>query len=254
MKRLKTTIPNGGSPLGKYPVIREIFDTETKDAIEALLSTLTDSLTEGVILSGCVASGTSPTAALTAGYAYLGGKVLRVPAATGQTYPFYIGVKTPTTESDTFADSVSKAWIDVEEAEVVSSVPGAGQYVTIGEAGGGLKAGEVIRAEKSGGDVLMRMKVLEIGDWNMDTTASVNIAHGVDKTKVRSITALIRDDSDLNYYNLDYIGAAGAGSFKGVRINSANITLFRGTGDPFDNTSFDATTYNRGWVTIWYEA
>jgi len=48
MKKLKTTIPDGGAPLGQFPVLRDIFDIETKDAIEAMLSTVIIGETEGI--------------------------------------------------------------------------------------------------------------------------------------------------------------------------------------------------------------
>jgi hypothetical protein len=131
MKRLKPTIPNGGSPLGQYPVLREIFDEENKDAIEAILTSITDGQTQGVILSGCVAAGATPNGTLTAGFVYLDGKVLRLPAQTGLTWPVYIAEAAATEEGGVFADSVTRQYIDVEEAEVVTSIPGAGQYVTI---------------------------------------------------------------------------------------------------------------------------
>ena len=39
----------------------------------------------------------------------------------------------------------------------------------------------------------------------------------------------------------------------GVRnIDGTNVILYRRTGGDFDATDYDATSYNRGWITIWY--
>lgn len=138
MKRLKSSIPNGGAPLGQFPVLRDIFDTENKDAIEALLTTITDGETQGVILSGCEVSGTSGNFAISAGYVYLDGKVLRYPGGSGFSATRYLQKASDTEESGTFADTVVRAYIDVEAAEDAGSAPGGGvQYVTVTFSGGG---------------------------------------------------------------------------------------------------------------------
>ena len=98
----------------------------------------------------------------------------------------------------------------------------------------------------------MNMKVLEIGDWNMDTTASVTVAHGITQGKIRSATAMIRHDTESNgIYNLDRF-LAGQTGVNGIVVTAASIQLSRATGGTFDASTFDSTSYNRGWITIWY--
>lgn len=100
------------------------------------------------------------------------------------------------------------------------------------------------------GDVL-KTKIIDIGDWDMVSTTFVNVAHGVTKTKIRSISAIIRDDIDGTYYNIfvnDTAGLQGGG----LSANTTDILLSRVTGGIFDNISFDSTSYNRGWITIKY--
>lgn len=105
-------------------------------------------------------------------------------------------------------------------------------------------------------------KVVEIGDWNMDTTLSVAIAHGLGTAwkNIRSINAIIRNDSDDAYYDLQWtlaqgVGLESAGSID--TIDSTTITLRRASRavSPFgfDSPDFDATSYNRGWLYIVHE-
>lgn len=96
-------------------------------------------------------------------------------------------------------------------------------------------------------------KVIEIGDWNMDSTASVNIAHGISNhTKIRNITVIIISDLGAieNLSSCD----AGTGVSDGWWVNTgaSTVALIRRSGGNFDNVFHDATSFNRGFVTIWY--
>jgi hypothetical protein len=116
---------------------------------------------------------------------------------------------------------------------------------------GGIDAG-------SSGTVL-KCKVLEIGDWNMDTTGTNDVAHGLaDHEKIRSVSVLIRVDSDASP-SYDITLPLGNSHPSGnalwiTGINNTTIRITRGVGDYYDSNQFDETSYNRGWVTIWYEA
>ena len=97
----------------------------------------------------------------------------------------------------------------------------------------------------------VHIKVIDIGDWNMDTTSSVSVAHGLTASKIRNISAMIRPDDLAGLYSLttDYnmIDASGTiGQF------GDNIVLKRASSSFFDGTGFDSTSFNRGWITIWY--
>ncbi|MDC0529206.1 hypothetical protein OAO19_02945, partial [Gammaproteobacteria bacterium] len=97
----------------------------------------------------------------------------------------------------------------------------------------------------------LNTKVVDIGDWDMDANASITVNHGVDYTKIRTITAVIREDSDSQYYDY-YYDFNQRTSAHGLRAEATTITLYRLTGGFFDGLSFNATSYNRGWVTIQY--
>lgn len=100
-------------------------------------------------------------------------------------------------------------------------------------------------------EVTLRQKVINIGDWNMDSTANVNVAHGLTQSTIRNVQVLIRDDTDGIYepLNTAYSSGSSAGYFL---AGSANINLYRLTSGHFDNPAYDATSFNRGWITIWY--
>ena len=111
---------------------------------------------------------------------------------------------------------------------------------------------------KSGDAVQLLTKVIEIGDWNMDTTSNKIVAHGLaDHKKIRMIDVIIREDTDTNvfgFFDGNQSGSAGRDGGLEYPIGDTNIELNRETGGYFDNAAFDSTGFNRGWITIIYEA
>jgi len=94
---------------------------------------------------------------------------------------------------------------------------------------------------------------INIGDWNMDTTGSVNVAHGKDVTKIIGVSAMIRDDTDA--FHEPITAGKNLASEPDAHISTigtTNITLSRKVGGAYDSTSYDSTTYNRGWIIIQY--
>jgi hypothetical protein len=137
-----------------------------------------------------------------------------------------------------------------------------------------------MNVERHGG---LRVAVVNIGDWNMDSTSSVSVAHGLTLSKIRYVEVLIRRDDNLIYYPMQRhvsIGSlttsADADAFYGQpdadlinelkadintlrpgawidNIDATNVTIFRATGGDFDAATFDSTSFNRGWITIFWE-
>ncbi len=103
------------------------------------------------------------------------------------------------------------------------------------------------------GSNALKTKVIDIGDWDMDATANVNVAHGLTMANIRCVSVLIKRDADDLYSPLDY-DLAGSGANGTYNIDSTNIQLFRLVGGVFDHVNYDATSYNRGWITITYIA
>jgi len=100
-------------------------------------------------------------------------------------------------------------------------------------------------------------KIIEIGDWNMDGTASVSIDCNLDNTKIRDIQVIIRQDSSFGVARETFPIDHGLGNVVNGRwffsYADSNISLTRSTDGFFDNADFDEITYNRGWITIKYE-
>ncbi len=109
-----------------------------------------------------------------------------------------------------------------------------------------------------GGSTSRKYIVIDIGDWNMDTTTQTTVPHLLSATEYKTITsleAMIRDDNNTIISPLDSIpgsnpGVSPNGGFGA--ITSTTITLTRITGGGFDVTDFDNTPYNRGFISFWY--
>lgn len=95
--------------------------------------------------------------------------------------------------------------------------------------------------------------IIDIGDWNMDTTTNVNVVTGITVTDVRSMNVTIRSDTGNEVLSLN-TGSAVTGTPQGWLFQNSlgTLTLYRLPGGLFDSTDFDSTSYNRGWVTIIY--
>jgi len=98
----------------------------------------------------------------------------------------------------------------------------------------------------SAANLPLSTKVVEIGDWNMDTTNTVAVAHGLTLANIRTIKVLIRTDDNLIYYDINQDVDPG------YSVDATNANVTRTIGDFFDGTSFDSTSFNRGWITIQY--
>lgn len=95
--------------------------------------------------------------------------------------------------------------------------------------------------------------VMEIGDWNMDLTGNVTLVHPVadGNNRIRYITVSIRDNAGTTVRPIQFVsGLAPSGS---VRWGVNSVTVDRATAGHFNNATYDSTSFNRGWVTIWFE-
>ncbi|MCK5605893.1 hypothetical protein KAR91_28610 [Candidatus Pacearchaeota archaeon] len=106
------------------------------------------------------------------------------------------------------------------------------------------------------GSNTLKTKIIDIGDWDMDATANVNIAHGLTYANIRSVQTIVRDDADLikSVLTSGLIDTAAEVQGYSDQITPTNVKLNRKTGGFYDNVSYDSTSYNRGWITITYIA
>lgn len=98
----------------------------------------------------------------------------------------------------------------------------------------------------------LKVKILDIGDWNMDTTASVSIPHGLNLTSIRGWSVVIRDDANANYRQEPFITAGVPDSLIVSQVDATNVGITRAASSVFDSVNFDSTSFNRGWITIYY--
>lgn len=154
----------------------------------------------------------------------------------------------------------------IDGATVGASTASSGAFTTITASStanitgdttisGSASAANGVDAGASG--VFMKVKVMNIGDWNMDSTATVTVAHGLTAENIRSMSVVIRTDtsvSPINYYPLEWENTGGTEAEGEYKWQTTNIILKRTAGGDFDSAEFDDTSYNRGWITIWYEA
>jgi len=100
---------------------------------------------------------------------------------------------------------------------------------------------------------------LDIGDWNMNRTAAgsitVNVNHDIGTAeRIVKWDALIRNDADTLYFNVNSIAATGENKAALQSVTDTQIQMEVMAGFGFDNTNFDSTAYNRGWVTLVYDS
>ncbi len=164
---------------------------------------------------------------------------------------------------DTIAEETVDAGVTVDGVKLKDSIP----YCDIisektGDAGVTvdgceIKDGVAALANKvvdQGGGANLLCKVVDIGDWDMNATNSVAVAHGLTLSKIRTVEAFIRNDSDnqiLDIFSGFDVADTTPQGFVGT-IDATNVTLDRLTGGGFDSASYAATPFNRGWITIWY--
>ena len=102
-----------------------------------------------------------------------------------------------------------------------------------------------------GAGAVMIMATLDMDDWDMDATQAIVVNHGRSATEwktIRDISILIRNDADTEIHSLNKLDTDGF--FSG--LSSTAFNLQRVSGGSLDNTGYDATSDNRGWVTYWY--
>jgi len=96
----------------------------------------------------------------------------------------------------------------------------------------------------------------DIGDWDMDTTGTAAVTlTGVDPDYIRGAQIfIINDDGDLLtpiYIDTTFTAADGHFSID-TSVDPAVLNMGRKLGGFFDSTSYDSTSYNRGYIIVDY--
>lgn len=101
---------------------------------------------------------------------------------------------------------------------------------------------------------IIRTKTVVIPAWNMQTTSTLDIAHGITLGNVISVVGNIRNDANNIRYGISQGANTGAGQpdLFIFRIDSANVRLQRNSTGQFNDASFSGTGFNRGILQITY--
>jgi hypothetical protein len=116
-------------------------------------------------------------------------------------------------------------------------------------------AAEINKSSDGIGVTIPRQKVIEIGDWDMDSDTVVEVSHGLSATKIIGVIGILRNDSDTQRYTISQANEDSALGIIGVTFTyiGSPIRIGRKEGElPFDTTDFSATSYNRGWLIVSY--
>ncbi len=109
--------------------------------------------------------------------------------------------------------------------------------------------------ETGAGSEVLRSAVIEIGDWNMNTTPNITVTiTPASYSNIMSIEVMIRNDNDSlggDTYKYPFLGDDG--TFWRIREDVPTLLeLHRAPAGLFDTADFQNTGWNRGWITIWY--
>jgi len=95
----------------------------------------------------------------------------------------------------------------------------------------------------------VRKKVIPLGPWNMDTTASLNnVTHGIDYMKIVDVRVFIHSDAPVSTSLPSYV----PDGILYVVTDSPDMVVSRGIGGPFDGPDHSSVLINRGYVVIDY--
>jgi len=99
----------------------------------------------------------------------------------------------------------------------------------------------------------LNIKILDIGDWNMDTTFNLDVAHGIVSglSKIRTVQVSIIDDLGTSIHDFNTVNGSETSTHT-ITWDGTNISLIRGNNGFFDATTFNLTPHERGWITVGY--
>ncbi len=261
MKKIKTTAIAGTV---KAPYVKKTFE-HYNEAIEegdnAILRALmpTAWATGNIVkLFGAVVTATIPgTSSITAGAAYYNGEIYLIDAnasliTTGsQTLVWVIETTYASGDPVQYSDGNNYDQHEIRKLKLQAGASGSGLM--------NYNASTVKNFEDGITEIFLdglRREIVNIGNWDMDATASVVVNHPfADKNDFRAVTAMIVNDAGDNVYMIDsYSTTLADGRMNGGVgvITDASITLHRTPSADFDGTAFNDGAINRGWIVIEY--
>lgn len=107
--------------------------------------------------------------------------------------------------------------------------------------------------DSGGTGAYVKRKIVNLGDWNMDSTAILAVPHGLTLANIRNVRVLIINDAATSVYDLcsPFSGGQVGGYIDYIDATNVNIGRSNAPGY-FDSANFDSTSYNRGYIVIEY--
>lgn len=149
--------------------------------------------------------------------------------------------------------------VKIKDLAVTTAKLAAGAVSTAKITNGDVTAAKLEGAIPETGGNTLKVKVIQIGTWDMDADATKEVAHGLTFGNIRFVQVTVRKDDTTISYPLNYTPTGGANT--GITVGNFSwdtntVDLKRMAGEFFDSTTFDTMggDGNRGWVTIIYQA
>lgn len=250
MKKVLPSSELGGAPFF-YDDMDTVFNKEIWDVIEGMFYGYSQD-TEGIVIQGCVLTDNAGNFDMTAGIVMLNGEFMRISAVTNITYTKYIVPSAAVADNRTFAGGLTHDVMQTKGAELSAIAPAGGpgaQYVRIA----GLSDVEdrrLLTQEK--------VRIVQIGAWNMDTTSTVTVNLGIKEADIRQITVTIRDNAGTLHDIVGQGALLGTSALRQAGFSSVgdtggfcDLVLTRVTAGTFDDATFNGAG-NRGWVRVSY--
>ena len=215
-----------------------------------------------LIVQGITVAGSSPTLAISEGWVILNGELLKVDNQ------FNINTSTDNTfvKVTTFDSRGNKQFQNGSTSDTYEK----NRAVVQGTAGSLRFDGDTLVELTTGaatlpdtGRVVLNKKVIEIGDWNMNQSSggdsNIFVAHGLAANfiKIRKVDVMIIRDDSTSIIPLNGSFSENGTDVSGghvALIDSTNIELVGHTSESFDNTNYNAASFNRGFITVEFEA
>lgn len=107
-------------------------------------------------------------------------------------------------------------------------------------------ANNALHRGQADGSVTEKTKTIDIGPWNMNTTGSIAVNHGLDHTKIRGAAAIIRSDGSNIRGHLNGGVSPSDTTQQGFigDIGSATVALLRLTGGRWDAVGYQIVSQN----------
>lgn len=98
-------------------------------------------------------------------------------------------------------------------------------------------------------------KKITIGTWNMDSSSTINVAHGLTSAqrKTASFEVYVYNDDDSAEYPLVRVSSGGDSAGGVHTVDDTNVELIRVASGFFDSVDFNSTGSDRGYMIITYQ-